>query len=156
MTGETTLTIVGNLTADPELRYTQTGLAVVNFTIASTPRVFDRAANEMKDGELLFLRASAWREHAEHIASSLKKGNRVIAVGRLKQRRYQTDNGENRTATELEVDDIGPALRFATAEVTRATSGGSSAARPQQAEEWAASGPAGDTWSPDYSDETPF
>lgn len=155
MTGETTLTIVGNLTADPELRYTQTGLAVVNFTIASTPRTFDRAANEMKDGEPLFLRASAWREHAEHIAQSLKKGNRVIATGRLRMRRYQTDNGENRTSTELEVDDIGPALRFATAAVTRAASGGSSA-RPQQAEEWAASGPEGDEWKPDYSSEVPF
>ena len=155
MTGETTLTIVGNLTADPELRYTQTGLAVVNFTIASTPKSFDRASGEWKDGEPLFLRASAWREHAEHIAQSLKKGNRVIATGRLRMRRYQTAEGENRTSTELEVDDIGPALRFATAEVTRAASGGSSA-RPQQVEEWAASGPEGDTWSAPTYDETPF
>src|SRR5262245_491916 len=98
MAGETIITVVGNLTADPELRYTQNGLAVANFTIASTPRTFDRAANDWKDGEALFLRASCWREFAEHVAGSLTKGSRVIAQGRLKQRTYQDRDGNNRTA----------------------------------------------------------
>ena len=95
MTGETVLTIVGNLTADPELRYTQSGLAVANFTVASTPREFDRESGQMKDGEPLFLRGSVWREHAEHVASSLTKGTRVIVQGRLRQRRYETEGGES-------------------------------------------------------------
>ncbi len=124
MAGDTVITVVGNLTADPELRYTSSGLAVANFTIASTPRVFDRQANEWKDGEALFLRASVWREFAEHVASSLQKGSRVIAQGRLKQRSYETKEGEKRTSIELDVDEIGPSLRYATAQVTR-TSGGS-------------------------------
>jgi single-strand DNA-binding protein len=123
MAGETVITVVGNLTADPELRYTQGGLAVANFTIASTPRTFDRQANEWKDGEALFLRASVWREFAEHVASSLQKGSRVIAQGRLKQRSYQDKEGQNRTSIELEIDEIGPSLRYATAQVTRASSG---------------------------------
>jgi single-strand DNA-binding protein len=123
MAGETIITVVGNLTADPELRYTQTGLAVANFTIASTPRSFDRAANDWKDGEALFLRASCWREFAEHVAGSLTKGSRVIATGRLKQRSYETREGEKRTAIELEVDEIGPSLRYATANVTKASRG---------------------------------
>jgi single-strand DNA-binding protein len=122
MSGETIITVVGNLTADPELRYTQSGLAVANFTIASTPRSFDRASNEWKDGEALFLRASVWREFAEHVASSLTKGSRVVAQGRLKQRSYETKEGEKRTSIELEVDEIGPSLRYATAQVTRAAS----------------------------------
>lgn len=122
MSGETVITVVGNITADPELRWTQNGLAVANFTIASTPRTFDRASNEWKDGDALFLRASLWREHAEHVAATLTKGMRVIAQGRLKQRSYQTKEGENRTSTELEVEEIGPALRYATAQVTRAAS----------------------------------
>ncbi|MBB3158215.1 single-strand DNA-binding protein [Microbacterium proteolyticum] len=131
MTGETTLTIVGNLTADPELRSTQNGLSVVNFTVASTPRTFDRQANEWKDGEALFMRCSAWREHAEHIAGSLSKGSRVVATGRLVQRSYQDREGNNRTALELEVDEIGPSLRYATAQVTRAASrGAGSSSRP--------------------------
>ena len=124
MAGETIITVVGNLTADPELRYTQNGLPVANFTIASTPRNFDRQANEWKDGEALFLRASVWREFAEHVAGSLTKGSRVIATGRLKQRSYETREGEKRTAIELEVDEIGPSLRYATAQVTRAAGGG--------------------------------
>ncbi len=124
MAGETVITVVGNLTADPELRYTQNGLPVANFTIASTPRNFDRAANEWKDGEALFLRASVWREFAEHVAGSLTKGMRVIAQGRLRQRSYQDREGNQRTAIELEVDEIGPSLRYATAQVTRAASGG--------------------------------
>ena len=107
MAGETVITVVGNLTSDPELRYTQNGLAVANFTIASTPRNFDRATNDWKDGEALFLRASVWREFAEHVAGSLTKGSRVIATGRLKQRSYETKEGEKRTSIELEVDEIG-------------------------------------------------
>jgi single-strand DNA-binding protein len=122
MAGETVITVVGNLTSDPELRYTQNGLAVANFTIASTPRTFDRASNEWKDGEALFLRASVWREFAEHVASSLTKGSRVMAQGRLKQRSYETKEGEKRTSMELEIDEIGPSLRYATAQVTRASS----------------------------------
>lgn len=122
MAGETVITVVGNLTADPELRYTQNGLPVANFTIASTPRTFDRASNEWKDGEALFLRASVWREFGEHVASSLTKGSRVIAQGRLKQRSYETKEGEKRTSMELEIDEIGPSLRYATAQVTRAAS----------------------------------
>ena len=123
MAGETIITVVGNLTSDPELRYTQNGLAVANFTIASTPRNFDRASNEWKDGEALFLRASVWRDFAEHVAGSLTKGSRVIVTGRLKQRSYETKEGEKRTSIELEVDEIGPSLRYATAQVTRSSGG---------------------------------
>lgn len=135
MAGETIVTVVGNLTADPELRYTQGGLAVANFTIASTPRVFDRKAGEYKDGEALFLRASVWREFAEHVASSLSKGSRVIVQGRLKQRSYETKEGEKRTTVEIEVEEIGPSLRYATAEVTRTT--GRSGQGGQQSGQWA-------------------
>ena len=173
MAGETIITVVGNLTADPELRYTQNGLPVANFTIASTPRNFDRAANEWKDGEALFLRASVWREFAEHVAGSLTKGMRVIATGRLKQRSYETREGEKRTSIELEVDEIGPSLRYATAQVTRAASGGGAGGgfgggqgRQQVAEEpWAtpsssssAGNAGGDAWSAPgaYGDDTPF
>jgi single-strand DNA-binding protein len=165
MAGETIITVVGNLTADPELRYTQNGLAVANFTIASTPRTFDRAANDWKDGDALFLRASCWREFAEHVAGSLTKGSRVVATGRLKQRSYETKEGEKRTSIELEVDEIGPSLRYATAQVTRASSGSSAGGgRPQGGavaeEPWAASAPAdgGDVWNTpgNYNDETPF
>lgn len=124
MAGDTIITVVGNLTADPELRYTQNGKAVANCTIASTPRVFDRQANAWKDGEALFLRASVWGEFAEHAAASLTKGSRVIAQGRLKQRSYETKEGEKRTSIELEIEDIGPSLRYATAQVTRGSSGG--------------------------------
>ena len=167
MAGETQITVVGNLTADPELRYTQNGLPVANFTIASTPRNFDRQANESKDGEALFLRASVWREFAEHVAGSLTKGSRVIATGRLKQRSYQDREGNNRTAIELEVDEIGPSLRYATAQVTRAASGGGNygggqQSRPQQVQQeepWATPGSAApDAWSAPgaYGDDTPF
>jgi len=124
MAGETVITVVGNLTSDPELRYTQNGLAVANFTIASTPRTFDKASSEWKDGDTLFLRASVWREVAEHVAGSLTKGSRVIATGRLKQRSYETKEGEKRTSMELEIDEVGPSLRYATASLTRASSGG--------------------------------
>jgi single-strand DNA-binding protein len=159
MAGETIITVVGNLTADPELRYTQSGLAVANFTIASTPRTFDKTKGEYVDGEALFLRASVWREFAEHVAGSLTKGSRVVATGRLRQRSYETREGEKRTSIELEVDEIGPSLRYATAQVTRATSGGSSAA-PQQEQQWATQAPAAtDTWGQgggSYGDDTPF
>jgi single-strand DNA-binding protein len=164
MAGETVITVVGNLTSDPELRYTQNGLAVANFTIASTPRNFDRASNDWKDGESLFLRASVWREFAEHVAGSLTKGTRVVATGRLKQRSYETKEGEKRTSIELEVDEIGPSLRYATAQITRAASsreGGAPRTGQVADEPWAANAPAtegGDVWSApgNYTDETPF
>ncbi len=119
MAGETTITVIGNLTNDPELRFTPSGSAVANFTIASTPRTFDRQSNEWKDGETLFLRASVWREAAENVAESLTKGMRVIVSGRLKSRSYETKEGEKRTVMELEVDEIGPSLRYANAKVNR-------------------------------------
>ena len=119
MAEETTLTIIGNLTNDPELRFTPNGSAVANFTIASTPRTFDRQSNEWKDGETLFLRASVWREASENVAESLTKGMRVIVSGRLKSRSYDTKEGEKRTVIELEVDEIGPSLRYANAKVNR-------------------------------------
>jgi single-strand DNA-binding protein len=177
MAGETVITVVGNLTADPELRYTQNGLAVANFTIASTPRTFDRASNDWKDGEALFLRASVWREFAEHVAGSLTKGSRVVATGRLRQRSYETKEGEKRTSIELEVDEIGPSLRYATAQVTRASSGGagggggsfngggSRGGQSAVEEPWAASAPSSnnggggnDVWNTpgSYADDTPF
>ncbi|MFW0109476.1 single-stranded DNA-binding protein [Rothia sp. P13129] len=119
MAGDTVITVIGNLTGDPELRFTPNGAAVANFTIASTPRNFDRASGEWKDGETLFLRASIWREAAENVAETLHKGMRVIAQGRLKSRSYETKEGERRTAMELEVEEIGPSLRFASASVNR-------------------------------------
>ncbi|MBG6183671.1 single-strand DNA-binding protein [Arthrobacter sp. CAN_A214] len=119
MAGETIITVVGNLTNDPELRFTPSGSAVANFTIASTPRTFDRQSNEWKDGETLFLRASVWREAAENVAETLTKGTRVVAQGRLKSRSYDTKEGEKRTVMELEVDEIGPSLRYASAKVSR-------------------------------------
>ncbi|WP_334173454.1 single-stranded DNA-binding protein [Sinomonas sp.] len=119
MAGETTITVIGNLTNDPELRFTPSGSAVANFTVASTPRTFDRQSNEWKDGETLFLRASIWREAAENVAESLTKGMRVIVSGRLKSRSYETKEGEKRTVIELEVDEIGPSLRYASAKVNR-------------------------------------
>ncbi len=129
MAGETTITVIGNLTNDPELRFTPSGSAVANFTIASTPRTFDRQSNEWKDGETLFLRASVWREAAENVAESLTKGMRVIVSGRLKSRSYETKEGEKRTVIELEVDEIGPSLRYANAKVNRTQrSGGRGAA----------------------------
>lgn len=153
MSGETIVTVVGNLTADPELRYTQSGIAVANFTIASTPKVFDRRANDWKDGEALFLRASCWREFAEHVAGSLTKGSRVVATGRLKHRSYETKEGEKRTSIELEIDEIGPSLRYSTAQVTKADYNGSSRAAtstttPANDDTWVTPG--------NYNDETPF
>ena len=119
MAGDTVITVIGNLTGDPELRFTPNGAAVANFTIASTPRNFDRASGEWKEGETLFLRASVWREAAENVAETLKKGMRVIAQGRLKSRSYETKEGERRTSMELEIEEIGPSLRFASANVSR-------------------------------------
>ena len=124
MAGETVITVVGNLTADPELRFTPSGAAVASFTVASTPRTFDRQANEWKDGETLFLRCSVWREAAENVAESLAKGNRVVVQGRLVQRSFETREGEKRTVVEMQVDEVGPSLRYATAKVTRTPRGG--------------------------------
>jgi single-strand DNA-binding protein len=126
MAGETTITVVGNLTDDPELRFTPSGAAVAKFRIASTPRTLDRQSGEWKDGEPLFLACNIWRDAAEHVAESLQRGARVIVQGRLRQRSYETREGEKRTVYELEVDEIGPSLRYATAKVQKmARSGGS-------------------------------
>ena len=124
MAGDTVITVIGNLTADPELRFTPSGAAVANFTVASTPRMFDRQTNEWKDGEALFLRCSIWREAAENVAESLTRGSRVIVSGRLKQRSFETREGEKRTVVELEVDEIGPSLKYATAKVNKASRSG--------------------------------
>lgn len=153
MAGETIITVVGNLTADPELRFTPAGAPVANFTIASTPRTFDRQTSEWKDGEALFLRCSLWRDAAENVAESLQKGMRVIASGRLTQRSYETREGERRTVVELQVDEIGPSLRYATAKVARTSSrggsmgGGAPASAPVANE---------DPWASSYSEEPPF
>lgn len=119
MAGDTVITVIGNLTADPELRFTPSGAAVANFTVASTPRAFDKASNEWKDQETLFMRCSVWREAAENVAESLTKGTRVIVQGRLKARSYDTKEGDRRTTTELEVDEIGPSMKYATAKINR-------------------------------------
>lgn len=124
MAGDTVITVIGNLTADPELRFTPSGAAVANFTVASTPRAFDRQSNEWKDQETLFMRCSVWREAAENVAESLTKGTRVIVQGRLKARSYETKEGERRTSTELEVDEIGPSMKYATAKINRNSRGG--------------------------------
>ena len=181
MAGDTVITVIGNLTGDPELRFTPSGAAVANFTVASTPRTFDRQSNEWKDGDTLFMRCSIWREAAENVAESLTKGMRVIAQGRLVQRSYETREGEKRTVVELQVDEIGPSLRYASAKVTRAQrsggggggfgggggnyggspSGGSSgggfsaSGGGQQSDDpWATAGPASSGGS--FSDEPPF
>ncbi|WP_322857284.1 single-stranded DNA-binding protein [Mycobacterium shigaense] len=146
MAGDTTITVVGNLTADPELRFTPSGAAVANFTVASTPRIYDRQSGEWKDGEALFLRCNIWREAAENVAESLTRGSRVIVTGRLKQRSFETREGEKRTVVEVEVDEIGPSLRYATAKVNKASrSGGGGGSRPAAAAQ-ATSGPADDPW----------
>lgn len=172
MAGETVITVVGNLTADPELRFTPSGAAVANFTVASTPRTFDKNTNEWKDGEALFLRCSVWRQAAENVAESLHKGTAVIVQGRLKQRSYETKEGEKRTVYELDVDEVGPSLRWATAKVTKASRGGgggggggsygggsfgssSGAGQSAQTDDpWAT--PAGAGASGGWSDEPPF
>jgi single-strand DNA-binding protein len=123
MAGDTVITIVGNVTGDPELRFTPSGAAVANFTVASTPRAFDRQSNEWKDGETLFMRCSVWRDAAENVAESLQRGTRVIVTGRLKSRSYETKEGEKRTVIEMDVDEVGPSLRYASAKVTKTQRG---------------------------------
>jgi single-strand DNA-binding protein len=148
MAGDTVITVVGNLTDDPELRFTSSGAAVANFTVASTPRFFDKNTNDWKDGDALFLRCSIWRQAAENVAETLTKGARVIVQGRLKQRSYETREGEKRTVYELDVDEVGPSLRYATAKVTKVTrsgggggfGGGAPAAAPAD-DPWAAAAP---------------
>jgi single-strand DNA-binding protein len=174
--GDTTITIVGNLTNDPELRFTPSGAAVASFTVASTPRYLDKASGEWKDGEALFLRCSVWRQVAENVAESLTRGTRVIVQGRLKQRSYETKEGEKRTVVEVEVDEGGPALRYATAKVQKTSRGGGGGAgggaggfggggggaqRGAPSDDpWASPAPAGgDPWATpmgDTSDEPPF
>ena len=124
MAGETIITVVGNLVDDPELRFTPSGAAVANFRIASTPRTFDKQSNEWKDGDALFLSCAVWRQAAENVAESLQKGMRVVVQGRLKSRQYETREGEKRTVFEIEVEEVGPSLKYATAKVTRATRSG--------------------------------
>jgi single-strand DNA-binding protein len=179
MAGETVITVVGNLTDDPELRFTPSGAAVASFTVASTPRTFDRTSNEWKDGDALFLRCSIWRQAAENVAESLTKGMRVVVQGRLKQRSYETREGEKRTVVELDVEEIGPSLKYATAKVTKASRGaggggfgggdrggdwggarGTGGGQPSgggapQDDPWASGGGSGG-WGGGYSDEPPF
>jgi single-strand DNA-binding protein len=153
MAGETVVTIVGNLTADPELRTTRNGGTVANFSIAATPRTFDKQSNQWMDGDALFLRCSAWRDLASHCAQTLRKGMRVIAQGRLQQRSYQAQDGSNRTVIELQVDEIGPSLKYATAQVQKMQSGGYQGGnangggyqQPQQAQQQSQA-PADDPW----------
>ena len=177
MAGETIITLVGNLTADPELRFTPSGAPVANFTVASTPRTFDRTTSEWKDGEAMFINCSVWRQAAENVAETLTKGMRVIVQGRLRARSYETREGEKRTVFEVDVDEVGPALRYATAKVTRTTGGGggggswqgnqgggNSGGNSQQSDPWASSGNSGggnnrggnDPWAQSQPEEPPF
>jgi single-strand DNA-binding protein len=166
--GDTVITVVGNLTNDPELRFTPSGAAVASFTVASTPRYLDKATNEWKDGDALFLRCSVWRQAAENVAESLQRGARVIVTGRLKQRSFETKEGEKRTVIEVEVDEVGPSLRYATAKVNKTqrsggsgggggfgggnTGGGFGGSSGGAADDpWATPAPSGD-----FSDEPPF
>lgn len=151
MAGETIITVIGNLTADPELRFTPSGAAVCNFTVASTPRTFDRNSNEWKDGDALFMRCNVWREAAENVAESLTRGSRVIVSGRLKQRSYETTAGEKRTVVELEVDEIGPSLKYAKATVNKANR--NSGSTPTSTTK-----PTDDSWgaTPTTDDSAPF
>ena len=177
MAGETIITLVGNLTADPELRFTPSGAPVANFTVASTPRTFDRATSEWKDGDAMFINCSVWRQAAENAAETLTKGMRVIVQGRLKSRSYETREGERRTVFEIEVDEVGPSLRYATAKVNR-TSGGGGGGYSQQGgsgggDNWSSNQgqqggggyggggnsnrpPVNDPWASAQSDEPPF
>jgi len=166
MAGETVITVVGNLTDDPELRFTANGAAVANFTVASTPRFFDKQTNDWKDGDALFLRCSVWRQAAENVAESLQRGARVVVQGRLKQRSYETREGEKRTVYELDVEEVGPSLKYATAKVTKASRGsgggsfGGSAGGSSGGGASTQSGPpAEDPWAsaaPASGDEPPF
>lgn len=166
MAGDTTITVVGNLTADPELRFTPSGAAVANFTVASTPRTFDRQSGEWKDGEALFLRCNIWRQAAENVAESLTRGMRVVVQGRLRQRSFETREGEKRTVIEMEVDEVGPSLRYATAKVNKASRGtgaggggggfgsGGGQSGPPADDPWGSAPPAGSGGG--FSDEPPF
>lgn len=162
MAGDTIITVIGNLTADPELRFTPAGAAVANFTVASTPRNFNRQSNEWKDGDALFMRCNIWREAAENVAESLTRGSRVILSGRLKQRSYETREGEKRTVVELEVDEIGPSLRYATAKVDKANRSGGAGADSSGGDTsggFGGSAPADDPWGSTPTaggDEPPF
>lgn len=174
MAGETVITVIGNLTGDPELRFTPSGAAVANFTVASTPRTFDRQSNEFKDGDTLFMRCSIWREAAENVAESLTKGMRVLVTGRLVQRSYETREGEKRTVVELQVDEVGPSLRYASAKVARTQRsggggggggysggggfGGGSTGGGQADDPWATPAQGGGSGGSagGYSDEPPF
>lgn len=184
MAGETIITLVGNLTGDPELRFTPSGAAVANFTVASTPRNFDRQTNEWKDGEAMFINCSVWRQAAENVAESLQKGMRVVVQGRLKSRSYETREGERRTVFEIDVDEVGPSLRYASAKVTKTGGGGGQGGggyggqqsgggyggggggRPQQApaqDPWQSQGGGGgnrsqgqDPWAQGQNDDPPF
>ncbi|MEO8829145.1 single-stranded DNA-binding protein [Lapillicoccus sp.] len=161
MAGDTVITVIGNITGDPELRFTPSGAAVANFTVASTPRAFDRQSNEWKDGETLFMRCSVWRDAAENVAESLQRGTRVIVSGRLKSRSYETKEGEKRTVIEMEVDEVGPSLRYASAKVTKtqrgsggggfggqgAQGGGGSQGGGQAEDPWATGGGSGSSGS---------
>lgn len=155
MANETIITICGNLTDDPSLKITPSGVAVCNFTVASTPRTFDKQSNEWKDGDTLFLGCSIWRDAAEHCAESLTKGMRVIVQGRLKQRSYETKEGERRTVYEVDVDEVGPSLLRATAVVTRATSGAQPGRQPA-ARQPAGRPQAADPWAGNVRNEQPF
>jgi single-strand DNA-binding protein len=178
MAGETVITVIGNLTDDPELRFTPSGAAVANFTVASTPRTLNRQTQQWEDGETLFLRCSIWRQAAENVAETLTRGARVIVQGRLKQRSFETREGEKRTVIELEVDEIGPSLRYATASVTKASrtggggggygggsnggggysgggGGGYSGGQPAD-DPWASAPAAGSSGGGGYDDEPPF
>jgi single-strand DNA-binding protein len=171
--GETVITVVGNLTADPELRFTPSGAAVASFTVASTPRTMDRTTNEWKDGDALFLRCSIWRQAAENVAESLTRGMRVVVQGRLQQRSYETREGEKRTVVEMQVDEVGPSLRYATAKVNRTqrgssgggfgggdggssggggggNSGGGGGGFSQENDPWSSAGPAGSSEDPPF------
>jgi single-strand DNA-binding protein len=165
MAGDTLITVVGNLTADPELRFTPSGAAVANFTVASTPRAFDRQSGEWKDGEALFMRCNIWRQAAENVAETLTRGARVIVSGRLKQRSYETREGEKRTVVELEVDEIGPSLRYATAKVNKVSRGsgggggfgsGGSGGGGGSDDPWGSAPMAGNNSATGADDEPPF
>lgn len=166
MAGDTVITVIGNLTDDPELRFTQSGAAVAKFRIASTPRTLDKSSGEWKDGEALFLACTVWRQVAENVAESLQRGSRVIVSGRLRQRSYETKEGEKRTVIELEVDEIGPSLRYATAKVQKmsrsggggfgGSGGGQGGGGFASDDPWATAAPASPGGGGNFDDEPPF
>ncbi|MEU3625731.1 single-stranded DNA-binding protein [Amycolatopsis coloradensis] len=169
MAGDTVITVIGNLTSDPELRFTPSGAAVANFTVASTPRTLDKQSGEWKDGEALFLRCNIWRQAAENVAESLTRGARVVVQGRLKQRSFETKEGEKRTVVELEVDEIGPSLRYATAKVNKVSrgtgggggggfggGGGGGQSGPPADDPWGSAPAASGGGGGGFSDEPPF